>query len=511
MNEPSWKSLLLSGKQAVARGQGAHARALLQKAQQLAPLDRDVRYWLANALRLDGEVMASEELFRHLLLEFPADTDAAFALAFLLRAEGHPEPAASVLLGLAKQHQDDLDTLLKIAGFLRDSNCFREAVEVMRFALRFRPEDAQLLVKLARLLQALGQFDEALACLRAALDSNPGLGGAWLSLAQLQKFTDPQSADWQRIIIANQHPSGEEARMCLAFARGKGLDDLGEWADAWSEYSRGNRLRHAAQPWNRQAWNRFLAGALKSSPSRSPGAAVSRRHPVFVVGMLRSGTTLLEQLLDCHPLITGRGELNNLAHLVTSLAGRKLGSIAERKAAGDEIWVHMRLDGPTNHFYIDKNPLNFRFLDTLLDVLPEARIIHLERDGRDSCMSCFFQLFQHPDAGFSNALDDLVDYYRGYKRLMAHFVASSGDRIHSLSYADLALTPHQAVDGVLDFLGLESEIAIAEITQERPVRTASSWQARQEVHQSSLGRWKNYYPMAPGFFEALAGIDNGDY
>jgi tetratricopeptide (TPR) repeat protein len=498
--------------QALSRQQATLARDLLEQAYRLEPRNRDVRFWLANALRLEGHAFDSERMFRGLVADFPEDVDTAFALAFHLRAQGQSDQVARVLLDLAERRQGDMDTLLKAAGFLRDTNCFEEAAAVMRLALRLRPDEATLYFKLARLLQALGQFDEALTHLRTALERDPGLGGAWLSLAQLQQFTDPQSPDWQRITLASQHPRGEEADMCLAFARGKGLDDLGQWSEAWSEYLRGNRLRHAAQPWDRQAWDRFLGGALEPELAGAPAPLTAERHPVFIVGMLRSGTTLLEQLLGRHPCISGRGELNFLGHIAGKFAGHQGLSTTERKAAGDEFWAHMRLDGPAEHYYIDKNPLNFRYIGTLLDIMPEARILHLERDGRDSCLSCFFQLFQHPDAGFSNDLADLVVYYRGYKRLMAQFVKLAGDRIRAVNYSDLVQSPHQTIDEVLEFLGLEQDARMDSITPgERAVRTASAWQARQQVHQRSLARWKNYHAVAPDFFDALARIDAGEY
>jgi tetratricopeptide (TPR) repeat protein len=431
--------------------QGAAALDLLQQAYRLAPRERDIRYWLGNALRLCGRMVEAERMLRGLMKDHPADGESGFALAYLLRAQGRPAESAKTLLQLARTCPGDLQTLLKVTGFLRDANCFEEAIEVLRWhwtSLQMTPTCT------SNWLDYSGHraFPEALSNLRLALDRNPRLGGAWLGLAQLQAVTDTASPDWQRIEWAGGQNLGEEAGMCLAFARGKGLDDLGEWQSAWNEFTRGNRLRRATQTWNRQAWQQFVSATLRSPAPRGPADKQAARRPVYIVGMLRSGTTLLEQLLGRHPLITGRGELNVLPHLAANSPGMGQLSPARRRAFGDELWTQLRLDGPAHHHYIDKNPLNFRFLGFLLDVLPETKVIHVSRDGRDSCLSCHFQLFQHPDAAFANDLEDLLDYYRGYRQLMAHWTASAGDRIHAVKYHELVNSPRKTLDDALGFL-----------------------------------------------------------
>jgi len=513
VNQPDWQSLLRTGIAEIGRQQGEEARLHLAEAYRMAPAERDVRYWLANALRLCAQPVAAEHMFRQLATEFPQDVDIAFALAFLLRAEGRPAEASGVLVQMAHAHEGDLATLLKVAGFLRDSDQYNDAISVMHMALDKAPDDASLHLKLARLYQAVGQFDAALGLLRKAVRIDPRLGTAWLLLAHLQRFSDDTSSDWQLIEQAAQQPLGDEADMCLAFARGKGLDDMGRWQSAWKEICRGNQLRNTAQPWDTLAWKQQLARSLQvASPSPAPGKN-SGRHPVFIMGMLRSGTTVLEQMLDRHPGITARGELNFLAHLAKegpeTMPPDETARIARNKQAlGNELWTRLRLDGPQQQRYVDKNPLNFRFIGFLLRILPEARIIHVTRDGRDSCLSCFFQLLQHPDAGFSNSLDDLLDYYRGYRQVMDRWCRLAGDRIHTVSYDDLVRETRPTLEGVLDFLGLGWDAAMEnDRADTRPVRTASSWQARQPLHQRSLSRWQNYYAMAPGFFDAIAEVD----
>ena len=513
MNQPDWQSLLRTGIAEIGRRQGEEARLHLAEAYRLAPSKRDVRYWLGNALRLCAQPVAAERMFRQLATEFPADVEIAFALAVLLRAEGRPADASGVLVQLAHAHGGDPATLLKVAGFLRDSDQYSEAISVMHMALDKAPDDASLHLKLARLYQAVGQFDAALGLLRKVVRTNPRMGAGWLLLSQLQRFSDDTSSDWQLIEQAARQPLGDEADMCLAFAHGKGLDDMGQWQSAWREFCRGNQLRNTSQPWDRQAWKRQLARSLQAACQPAAPVQNSGRHPVFIVGMLRSGTTLLEQMLNRHPGITARGELNFLAHLAkedpeTMPVNETARVSRNNQALGNELWAGLRLDGPRQQRYIDKNPLNFRFIGFLLRILPEAKIVHVTRDGRDSCLSCFFQLLQHPDAGFSNSLDDLLDYYRGYRQLMDRWCRLAGDRIHTVSYHDLVRETRPTLEGVLGFLDLGWDAAMeSDSVDARPVRTASGWQARQPLHQRSLSRWQNYYAMAPGFFDAIAEVD----
>ncbi len=508
VNFVQWELLLKSGIQAFQRQDDAESVSLLRTAYRLAPGERDVRYWLANALRSSGNPAESEQIFRNLLDENPADTETAFALAFLLREQANIDQAATVLEHLINVKQQDLETLLKAVGFLRDSNRFDEAIRALEFALLIEPGEPGLHFKLARLLQATGNFDQALDQFRQTLDLNPGLGGAWLSLAQLQKFEDQHSPDWQRINLAVGMSLGQEADMCLAFSHGKALDDVGEWQQAWNEYTRGNQLRHAGQSWDRKPWSDYLSQTRLRTDSPVPAPDNPHRHPVFIVGMLRSGTTVLEQLLALHPEITGRGELNFLAHIASGLSNDQRLSMADRKGRADELWKHMRQEGPDHHRYIDKNPLNFRFLGQLLDVLPETKIIHVVRDGRDSCLSCFFQLFQHPDAGFTYDLEDLLDYYKAYRELMSQWQSLAGDRIHMVRYEELVSSKQATLEGVLNFLGLEHRKEPREQAAEKGlIRTASAWQARQKLHNQSISRWKNYYPMASKFFDSIAELD----
>ena len=174
------------------------------------------------------------------------------------------------------------------------------------------------------------------------------------------------------------------------------------------------------------------------------------------------------------------------------------------------LWTQMRLEGAEDDIYIDKNPLNFRFLQILFELMPTAKVVHVTRDGRDSCLSCFFQLFeQTTDTAFSYTLDNLVAFYSGYRRLMAHWEKIYAQNILRVRYEDLVHSSKRVLADTLGFLGVEwDDSVIMSGKRNQVVRTASVWQARQPVYTHSVGRWRHYADKAPDFFARISDIDN---
>jgi tetratricopeptide (TPR) repeat protein len=503
-----WRSRVERGVALLQRGQPQQAIKQLKQAQRAAPGDRDVRYWLANACRMTGETERAEQLLTELLSERPGDYEASFALAFLQREAGKPTDAAEALLQAARQPGLVLRQLLQVAGFLRDSNQYEAAIEICEKAVAMKPEQADLHFKLGRLYQAVGAFDQSLEAFRETLKLQPATGAAWTMLAQQKRFESVDDADYVRIDAAAAQSFGDEADMCVAFAYGKALDDLSRFPEAWQQYRKGNQIASKMRPWNENGWRRFVQRRIEGAAAL-PAGAKDGRNAVFVVGMLRSGTTLLEQLLNRHPDITGRGELNFLAQ-VAGQFGPTITRSRPREMA-DYLWTQLRVDGPEHARYVDKNPLNFRYVDVLFDLLPDAKVLHVMRDGRDSCLSCFFQLFEHEDTAFSYSLDHLVAYYAGYRRLMAHWEGRFTDRIHRVSYEQLVNDVPGALANILAFLGADWDDAVMrDADNPGVVRTASVWQARQPVHSRSVARWQHYDEIAPDFFTRLSAID-GEY
>ena len=458
---------------------------------------------------MTGEIDRALDIFRALLAERPDDFDVSFAAAFLLREAGRPGEAGEVLLSASEQAGLGSHQLLQITGFLRDHNQHVAAIQVLKKVIQLAPEQADLYFKLARLYQATGEFDLALEALRKTLEVAPSTGPAWTLLAQQKRFESADDPDYQRMQIAIDRSHGTEADICLRFALGKALDDLQQWPSAWENYQEANQLVASQSQWNRRAWDTFVERAIESTRQAQPPAPTTVRNAVFIVGMPRSGTTILEQMLDRHPVIRGRGELNFLADLAGQIKGQGSTNASQRDEMADFLWTQMRLEGPEDGVYIDKNPLNFRHLDTVFELIPTAKVLHVTRDGRDSCLSSFFQLFeQTADTAFSYTLDDLVAFYAGYRRLMKHWEEIYARNIHRVRYEDLVQSSEDVLADALRFLDVAWDDAVVTSGEhDRVVRTASVWQAIQPVYTRSVGRWRHYADQAPEFFARISEID----
>ncbi|MDJ0813241.1 MAG: sulfotransferase [Woeseiaceae bacterium] len=509
ISKKEWGAHVESAIALIQQNQHEQALAEMLEAERLAPNERDVRYWLANAHRMTGGTERALEIFRELLSARPDDVEVSFAAAFLLREAGRPAEAGRVLLEASEQAGLSTHQLLQITGFLRDSNQHAAAIEVLEKVMQLSPGETDLQFKLGRLYQATGQFDRALESLRKTLDTDPSTGPAWTLLAQQKRFESTDDPDYTRMLDAASKSLGSEADMCLRFALGKALDDLQQWSPAWEKYREGNELMARTSPWDQRAWDTFVERSIESSGQALAAAPATGRKAVFVVGMPRSGTTLLEQMLDRHPNISGRGELGFLANFAgqTTTWGRI--DESHRAEMANILWTQMRLEGREDGAYIDKNPLNFRFLGILFELLPTAKVLHVTRDGRDSCLSCFFQLFeQTTDTAFSYALDHLVAFYAGYRRLMAHWEQVYPQNVHRVRYEDLVDSPESVLADALRFLDVEWHDAVTSSGESgQVVRTASVWQARQPVYKRSVGRWRHYADQAPDFFARIAEID----
>jgi len=296
MTRDDWRTLTENGIALLRQSQPQKALTQMQRAERQAPKERDVRYWLANAYRMTGKTNRALSIFRKLLAERPGDFDTSFALAFLLRDAGAPGDAAEALQKASEQPAVTLNQLLQITGFFRDSSQFAAAIQVLKRAAAMSPAQADLHFKLARLYQATGAFDLALDALRKTLDLKPSVGPAWTVLAQQIHFRATDDVDYKRIQSASSQSYGREADMCIAFAFSKALDDLEQWPQAWAQYQKGNQLMSKAAPWNQGTWRNFVERSIKKTGKAEPAAPATGRNAVFIVGMPRSGTTLLEQI-----------------------------------------------------------------------------------------------------------------------------------------------------------------------------------------------------------------------
>ncbi len=311
------------------------------------------------------------------------------------------------------------------------------------------------------------------------------------------------------------HSGGTEARsdrMAMHFALGKAWMDVGDPAKAFAHLGQGNRMHREAisfDPEATNAWLKTVCGAYdRALYERLAGAGAPSEAPVFVLGMPRSGTSLVEQILASHPDVYGAGELSLLNRLV-----QPYGGVAEAprvltpdlaKALGEAYLAEIgRLSGCAARV-VDKMPANFMMVGLIPLIMPNARIIHVRRDPIDTCLSCYSKYFAK-EQQFSYDLAELGGFYRGYEDMMAYWrKLSPAPRLIEVQYEDVVDDLEGQARLMIDFLGLPwDEACLSFDKTKRPVRTASVNQVRQPIFKTSVGRWKSYAAQLKPLIDAL--------
>lgn len=453
----------------------------------------DSRYSNGNALRVAGDFAAAEAEFRAVLERDPAHRDAAYSLAFMLREQGRTGAAAATVALWWSHAAASADDALAAIGFLIECADYAHADTIAGAAHACWPADARLATRAGEIALALGAFDRAATLLRDALDRDPGQAMAWLRLAHCKRFESAADDDLHRFREGWENSALDgTAHTCAGFALGKALDDLGEYARAAEILRPANAAVHAATRWNPQDWQRPLdARARLPSLSADPDFV-----PVFVVGMPRTGTTLVADALAKYADVRDRGELNWVGAMHAHLREQdRLQNTQALMAVADLMRRQMRRDDAPARFYIDKNPLNFRYLDFVAALFPQAKIIHCTRNARDTALSLWMQHFAHEDLGFSYDFATIAQAQRLETALMQRWLDELDLDFCTIEYEAFVANPLDEQSRLATFLDIEPPSNHGIRTN--AITTASVWQARQPVYTRSVGRWRNYAPYLP--------------
>jgi tetratricopeptide (TPR) repeat protein len=536
----SWKALTLLFRSV---GQMADARTAEGHVAKLATLP--VAVVNATSMFADGEVIAAESVVRHFLQSNPTDVEAMRLLArigikldvlddaeFLLESVLELAPDYHVARYeycqvLLQRHRprdalEESKRLLQVDPANRGyrtvyatacvalSN-YDEALRVYRQLSSEAPEVADLHLSIAHTLKTRGDREEAIASYRAAAAANASYGDAYWSLANLKtyQFTDEEFA---RMRAAEATPATQLVdRYHLCFALGKALEDRREYAESFGYYARGNALkksesRYRPEPVER---NTELQATLCTRLFFAARANVGcdRGDPIFIVGLPRSGSTLLEQILASHSQVEGTMELAEIPRLVHKLQGRDyqpnnprypavLASLSadDFKQFGEKYIADTQVYRSGRRYFIDKMPNNFRHLGLIHLILPNAKIIDARRESMACCFSNFKQLFASGQE-FTYGIEDIARYYRTYIELMAHWDSALPGKVLRVQHEDVVADLEGNVRRLLEFCGLDFEPACLEFYKtERSVRTASSEQVRQPIYKEGLDQWRHFEP-----------------
>jgi hypothetical protein len=363
---------------------------------------------------------------------------------------------------------------------------------------------------LAHTLIAEGRMAEAEQELMAALDANPRSTGAWYELSTMRKMMPndrPLIERMTAVLRAGRLSLHEQA--FLHFAVGKMHDDLREFEAAMTHFDLANRISAGSGRLDRKMVRRTIDRwmELVSGAGAGDAAASGEERPVFIVGMPRSGTTLVEQILSSHPLVVAGGELgfwSEHAQAVLDGGADALAPETLQRLAGDYLAM-LREISPDAARVTDKNPFNFRHLGLLRVLFPQAFIIHCRRHPVDTCLSMYFTYFQASSLSFTGNRADLVFYYREYERVMRHWRETlPAERFQEVDYEVLVTNREVETRRLVSFCQLDwDDSCLRPEANRRTVATASLWQARQPVYRSSMERWRNYEPWLGEFAELM--------
>jgi tetratricopeptide (TPR) repeat protein len=484
-------------------GEGAYERAAscYRDLIDLDARDAAARNGYGVALAQLTRYTEAEAQFRRAIGTKPGFPEAHYNLAGVLQSTGRYGASEMPLRQALKLKPSYLNARVSLGMSLVLLGRLPEATDCYEKALRVAPRNTQALVGMGQIEALKGHFAEAEAAYRRALEVDPDAPYAWAALVSLRKMTPADNAWLKRAEELVKRGLAPIDEATLQFAMGKFCDDTGDFAHAFRSYQRANELhKQRAQPYEPLERSRLVDDLIASYTPESlaaarAGASDSQR-PVFVVGMPRSGTSLVEQIIASHPSATGAGELEFWTDVFQKHEEAvRRGSVSEPQRKKLALQYSRVLDRSSAEAkrVVDKAPINSDFLGLVHSVYPQARIIYLRRDPIDTCLSCYFQQFA-PVMNFTMDLSDLAHYYREHERLIAHWRKVLPAEIFlDVPYAELVADQERWTRKILEFVQLPWDRRCIDFDKnERPVHTASTWQVRQKIYGSSVGRWRNY-------------------
>ncbi|MBL8826983.1 MAG: sulfotransferase [Planctomycetaceae bacterium] len=507
----------LRGGVAYRQGRFAEAVTWFERAVALAPNEPFHLNNLGLALQAVGRLVEAANAIRAAIALQPPLPVFLTNLANILNQLEQYSQAEALSRAALQSDPMLVDAYINLGAALSYQGLSDQAESCFQRAAELAPDNVEVRRNLAHVHQETGRFEAAAQEYEWCLAQDPTDGDAWCGLTSTRRFGPEDEAVIERLGRVLKTPDLPPSVVSdLHQALGKVRNDRGEYDAAFAEFTAAKQVPH--EPYDHAAFQRRFDSWIAATPRerREPVSAGSHlsQLPVFIVGMPRSGSTLLEQILGAHPDVYPGGELNDLKAIMTgqpgvpSLTSGDPQSLAEIPAACLQAWsqwylARRRILAGSAERVTDKMPVNFMFLRLIAEMFPNARVIHVCRQPLDCCVSIFTQRFViKPEYGYS--LADIGRFYREYERLMAHWQSVLPLRMIDVQYEELVEQPHPVVRELLEFLDLPWDARCLRFhEQRRAVQTASSWQVRQPLGRSAVGRWRNYEAHLQPLFDAL--------
>jgi tetratricopeptide (TPR) repeat protein len=528
-------------------GEAEAARADAEMALKLKPGYWEAAFTLAMSLAALDRLADACRIYLGLLAQRPASPGVLLELGRLLRREKDGGRAIEVLSRARQLDPNSVAIGFELALALRDRGSTREALTVLERvlaldagmaqahglrgdllreqgrlddalasyeeSLRLAPGSPQANTGRGHVLSELGRGGEAYASYEAALAGGSHHASAYYGLSRLRRFRPDDPLIMKMREAAAQPRLSEDERSELSFALAKAFEDSGDLAACFAALRDANALRKKVLAYDFAQDDRLFEELTSAAPRLiEAGAGLAAvgggPAPLFIVGMPRSGTTLLEQILSAGPDVQGAGELNFVKQFGIDLAtGRTPATAAALRTFAADYLAAIAPLSAGRPWVSDKMPLNFRFVPLICAALPQARILHIRRDARAVCWSNFKHYFGSRTLGFAYDLDDLVRYYRLYSNMMQDWNRLCGARVLNIDYERLTANPEVEIRQIISDLSLPWHDAyLAPQDNDRVVRTASADQVRQAVYRGSSDAWRAFSPFIGSAFDGLDGL-----
>jgi tetratricopeptide (TPR) repeat protein len=483
-------------------GRLPEAIAAFQRAVSSNPRYADAYFRLGIALEKLGDLGSAIVAYHRATELLPSLTEAWFRAGALVHTLGHRDEAIGCFRRAAASGPKTRFGRLGAARALLTEDRDVEAERVLRETLVLDPANALAHDLLGNLLSEFGRFEEAHECFTRAVTIAPLMAGSYYDLVRCRPVTTTDEGLLARMEAALATPGLEVAqRLRVHLALGKAADDFGDYALAMQHFDAADKVRQGSASFDSAAFdaeiNRLIERCTPDLIARAPELGTGDATPVLIIGMPRSGTTLVEQIVSSHPEVSAGGELNfwnerGAAWHQASPAGTEAPFLGQ--AAAHYLHV-LRAIGPMSARVTDKMPFNFLWAGLIHLAFPRATIIHCRRTAIDTALSIHQTLF-HPGLAFPTGGPKLVAYFRSYQRLTDHWRrVLPGDRFIEVEYEDLTREPEPEIRRIIAGCGLPWEDACLRPERNpRAVKTPSKWQTRQPIYRDSVERWRRYEP-----------------
>ena len=520
-------------------GRSAEAEALRREAASLSPVQAKMDE--ATRLFVKGQFRESEKLAQELVRENPHDVNAALLLARLAMMANCYDDAREILEKIVERQPRFVAAWHDLSTVLKELHHYEEAVAILERALQLDPDNAlthyyhgaalamaakpaeavasyQRAVKLdpelpgahiglGHVLKTVGDQEGGIAAYRRAIELRPNFGETYYSLANLKtfRFTENDITEMSEKLANETLPV--ECRVHFAFSLGKAFEDLKDYDRAFEHYALANQLHRdtiAYDPVQTGVAHQRMREMFSASffQSRGPEAGCQQADPIFIVGLPRSGSTLLEQILASHSQVDGTSELPDISMIAQGLTQPRAGQSFPQcmpdltesavRELGERYLSQTRRHRGDAPFFTDKMPNNFAYVGFIKTILPNAKIIDARRHPMDSCFGCFKQHFAKGQT-FTYDLFELGEFYLEYCELMDHWDNALPGAVLHVQYEEVVADLERQVRRILDYCGLPFEEACVNFHEtERAVRTASSEQVRQPIYSGSVQTWTRY-------------------